>query len=68
MSALALNPVPDAEGRQCLSFKCECGLKPGQYYLKHYEVCRCQCGRFFWALQPKRSGPLKAFIWPGRNP
>lgn len=50
---------------------CECGFRGGNY-LRHYQVCRCVCGRFYWALQPKRNGPLVAFAWeapkaPERN-
>ena len=54
-----------AEG-QWVPIHCPCESKGGQY-LKHYDVVRCSCGKFFWALQPKRNGPLKAFPWPGRN-
>jgi hypothetical protein len=41
-----------------------CGKKGGGY-LRHYEVMTTCCGEFVWALQPKRSGPLKLFPHPG---
>jgi hypothetical protein len=43
---------------------CQCGSKGGQY-LVHYGIMRCECGRFHWALQPKRGGPLVMFAYPG---
>jgi hypothetical protein len=33
----------------------------------HFEVFKCECGMFVWALQPKRNGPLKIVRWPGGN-
>ena len=44
-----------------------CGFCEAQAgaYVRHYEVLRCVCGRFFWALQPKRSGPLVLVAHPG---
>lgn len=43
---------------------CECGKGTGQY-LNHYDLVRCSCGVMYWALQPKRGGPLVAYPWPG---
>ena len=37
-------------------------------HMAHYEVTRCVCGKDWWALQPKRNGPLVASPWPGRTP
>ena len=45
---------------------CECGAVH-RFSGKHYDVARAQCGRFFWALQPKRNGAMKMFPWPGPN-
>lgn len=50
---------------QYVPFACECGHKGGAY-MNHYDLVRCSCGKFFWALQPKRGGPLKSFPWPGQ--
>lgn len=33
----------------------------------HYEVFKCECGMFVWALQPTWDGPLKIVRWPGGN-
>ena len=49
---------------QYVKVPCDCGRAGGQY-LAHYELVRCDCGKFFWALQPRRDGPLVAFPWPG---
>ena len=46
------------------SLKCPCGSKGGQY-LSHYGIVCCACGKFYWALQPHRGGPLKLFPHPG---
>lgn len=43
-----------------------CGATGGQY-MQHYGLLRCTCGRFFWALQPLRGGPLVLRPWPGRT-
>ena len=53
-------PIP----AQTFVRNCGCG-STGQVVLGHYEIGRCPCGRFFWALQPKRNGPLALFPWPG---
>jgi len=51
---------------------CACGHK-GSAVLKHYDVVRCsKCGKFWWALQPKRNdgvngAVLVAYPWPGTN-
>jgi len=59
------NPAPAAAwlGHTC-GF---CGAKGGAY-LTHYEILRCTCGHFFWALQPNAGGPLKLFQHPGFYP
>ena len=58
------NSKPEAETGVYLATKCRCGKKHGAY-LKHYQVLRGSCGAFFWALQPKREGPLVLFHHPG---
>ena len=45
---------------QYVRLHCECGAKAGAK-LTHYDIVQCVCGRMFWALQPKRNGPLVAF-------
>jgi hypothetical protein len=52
------------ETRQWVPLKCDCGAKTGAY-LNHYDICRCVCGRNYWALRPVHKGPLVAFYWPG---
>jgi hypothetical protein len=52
------------EPKQWVRLDCDCGAKSGQY-LGHYDLCRCVCGKWFWALQEKRGGPLVAYVWPG---
>lgn len=47
-----------------VALKCECGKRTGGY-LAHYDIVRCACGNYFWALRPQRGGPLVAFPWPG---
>jgi hypothetical protein len=56
--------APTHGSEQWVPVPCECGAKGGQY-LAHYSLVRCSCGKYFWALQPKRGGPLVAFPWPG---
>ncbi len=56
-------PIQPAQ-RQRLSIRCECGSHCGQT-LAHYEIVKCNCGNCYWALQPRRNGPLKLFPWPG---
>jgi hypothetical protein len=51
-------------GYQWVPLNCDCGSKGGQY-LGHWQICRCSCGRYFWALQPLKRGPLVAKFWPG---
>lgn len=47
--------------KQWVSVHCdECGFK-GRAYLAHYDGAVCRCGKRYWALQPKRGGPLVAF-------
>jgi hypothetical protein len=35
--------------------------------MKHYEIMKCRCGRFWWVLQPLRNGPFEAFRWTSRE-
>jgi hypothetical protein len=60
MKAQAIRPE-----RQRLFWTCECGSALSAW-LNHYDVAHCDCGRNWWALQPKRDGDLKIFPWPGR--
>jgi len=60
----ARSSVPE----QWLSHECGfCGSKGGAY-LMHYGLMRCSCGKFYWALQPKRNGPMVLFLHPGFEP
>lgn len=43
---------------------CSCGAKGGAY-LKHYDIMRCDCGRYHWALQPHADGPFVLYPWLG---
>lgn len=69
MSANSSSQMADSKaGKAWLAHECGfCGAKGGQY-LRHYEVMRCSCGHFFWALQPKWNGPLVLFVHPGFHP
>lgn len=53
-----------SDKEQWVNSVCDCGSKGGAY-LKHYQLLRCSCGRMFWALRPKRNGPLVSYPWPG---
>lgn len=44
---------------------CDCGAGGGWRMVSHYDVFRCRCGWDFWAIRPKRNGPLVASPWPG---
>jgi hypothetical protein len=60
----AVEPRLDEAGRQWLTLVCGfCEFRGGQY-LEHYGKVKCRCGRVYWALQPKRPGPLKLFPHP----
>ena len=63
------SPSADSKpGTTWLSHTCPvCEVKGGTY-LSHYGVMRCSCGSFFWALQPRRDGPLVLFPHPGFYP
>ncbi len=51
-----------------LSTTCECGARIITE-VGHYDIARCpKCDCRWWALQPKRNGPLKLFLWPGPTP
>lgn len=56
----------EPEREQYCSIRCECGKTHGNY-LAHYEILYAACGRYFWALQPKREGGFILKPWPGRN-
>jgi len=47
-----------------VSVVCECGKKIGAH-LSHYEILVCYCDRKYWAMRPKRFGPLVLFPYPG---
>jgi len=51
---------------QTIGIGCACGSLH-RFATKHYEVSRVACGRFYWALQPRRNGNLQLFPWPGPN-
>lgn len=63
MAARGKTPQKDS-GEYLTTVQCRCGKKHGAY-LKHYQLLRASCGVFFWALQPKRGGPLVLFPHPG---
>lgn len=43
-----------------------CGAKVGQY-LNHYDILQCRCGKYLWALRPKKNGPLLLSKHPELN-
>lgn len=43
---------------------CDCG-NAGMVRILHWQKVRCVCNKVWWALQPKKNGPLKLFPWPG---
>jgi len=47
-----------------LTVTCECGAVH-VFTLGWHEVGRAKCGHSFWALQPRKNGPLQIFLWPG---
>lgn len=52
-------------GEQRVRLDCErCGFK-GSASVEHYGKVRCNCGRVYWALRPKRDDSLVFFLWPG---
>lgn len=61
-----MNAKPELRNseKEFVPMHCACGYDGGQY-LDHYGLVRCKCGKFYWALRPKRFGPLVAFPWPG---
>ena len=52
---------------QSVEIQCVCRRTCARH-MAHFEVARCVCGKDWWALQPKRNGPLVASPWPGRTP
>ncbi len=68
MIANRQSPKADAStGKVWLRLACACESTGGQYF-GHYDVVRCSCGRFYWALQPRANGPLQVFPHPGFHP
>jgi hypothetical protein len=51
---------------ETVSVKCPCGATH-RFAVAHYDRVIVKCRRLYWALQPKRSGPLALFPWPGHN-
>jgi hypothetical protein len=49
-----------------VAFHCACG-SVHHISVQHYDRVIVSCGRPYWALQPKRNGPLRMFPWPGSN-
>ena len=49
---------------QRVEHTCDCGHVV-RCDIGHYQLVRCRCGIFYWALQPKRQGPFALFKWPG---
>ena len=66
-------PTPDPSTRNRspasrVRFECdECGtVSVSRGLVDHYDRFRCvKCGHWYWALWPKRGGPLVVFPWPG---
>ena len=54
---------PAVPALQFLRNPCECGAGGGWRMVGHYDVVSCNCGKKFWALQPKRNGPFVAYPW-----
>lgn len=52
------------EPEETVTLNCGCGFV-GHVRQVHYGLCRCRCGRIFWALRPRHGGNLVAFPWPG---
>lgn len=48
---------------ESVAFACTCGSRWAQVVL-HYDVVKCSCGVYWWALRPKRNGPLVAHRYP----
>lgn len=58
------NGKANLEAEWC-SLECPfCGKKHGAY-MEHYQLLKASCGRIFWALRPKRNGPLALYLHPG---
>lgn len=58
------SPRPAVPSVQFLRCPCDCGKPRGWRFVEHYDVVRCVCGNYFWALRPKRNGPLVAKPYP----
>lgn len=52
--------------KQPVLVDCQCGYS-GVNILGHYDIVRCTCGLFYWALRPKRNGLLVAYPYPGQH-
>lgn len=51
---------------ESLSVACPCG-KTHTFCAGHYDRVLVSCGRPYWALRPRRNGPLQLYPWPGPN-
>jgi len=57
--------IPKAPDRSELCANpCACGAG-GTALLRHYETVLCRCGQTFWALRPRKNGPLVLVPHPG---
>lgn len=57
----------DETPREVVQTTCDCG-RPIVVNIEHYQRVACRdCGKIYWALQPKRNGPLVLFPWPGTH-
>lgn len=59
--------MPAAPKEQYLTIECGWCGKTHSATIGHYDIVRASCGRYFWALQPNRGGPLKLFPNPRLN-
>jgi len=51
-----------AREEQYVRFTCDRCQKVCGANMSHYDFVSCgKCGKLYWALQPKRNGPLIAF-------
>lgn len=58
-------PEVPQDGPQYIIFLCDACGKKFRLQASHYDKFRCMCGKAYWALRPKRYGPLLAYAWPG---
>jgi hypothetical protein len=55
-----MSNLPD----QTVTGTCRCG-KAFRIRVSHYDRVILSCQHPYWALQPRRNGPLVMFPWPG---